>query len=138
MWQLFRTGLGLAPYRVLWADLARELAAVVPSPDIVPLNTVYGVATRTADDAHALAALLNTRWCTALARLAADPARGGFRRFNARVVAGLPLPAADSPTWCALTEHGRRREPADALAAELYRLDANDRRVLGRLVPDPR
>jgi hypothetical protein len=137
-WRLFRTGLGIAPFRVLWADLARELAAVVPPPDIVPLNTVYGLATRTADDAHALAALLNTRWCTALARLAADPARGGFRRFNARVVAGLPLPTTDERAWGALVEHGRRREPADALTAELFRLDANDRRVLERLVPGPR
>jgi hypothetical protein len=138
LWQLFRTGLGIAPFRVLWADLARELAAVVPPPDIVPLNTVYGLATRTADDAHALAALLNTRWCTALARLAADPARGGFRRFNARVVAGLPLPTTDEHAWGVLVEHGRRREPADALTAELFRLDANDRRVLERLVPDSR
>ncbi|MGH7614347.1 MAG: Eco57I restriction-modification methylase domain-containing protein [Gemmatimonadales bacterium] len=137
-WQLFRTGLGTAPYRVLWADLARELTAVVPPPDIVPLNTVYGLATRTVDDAHALAALLNTRWCTALARLAADAARGGFRRFNARVVAGLPLPPTDDRAWSVLVEYGRRREPADALTAELFRLDANDRRVLERLVPSPR
>jgi hypothetical protein len=138
LWQLFRISLGIAPYRVLWADLARELTAVVPPPDIVPLNTVYGLATRTADDAHALAAVLNTRWCTALARLAADPARGGFRRFNARVVAGLPLPTTDEHAWGVLVEHGRRREPADALTAELFRLDANDRRVLERLVPDSR
>ncbi|MGH7613454.1 MAG: hypothetical protein ACREMW_05330, partial [Gemmatimonadales bacterium] len=138
LWQLFRIGLGIAPYRVLWADLARELTAVVPPPDIVPLNTVYGLATRTVDDAHALAAFLNTRWCTALARLAADPARGGFRRFNARVVAGLPLPTTDEHAWGVLVEHGRRREPADALTAELFRLDANDRRVLERLVPGPR
>jgi hypothetical protein len=137
-WQVFRTRLALSPHRVLWPDLSRELAAVVPSSDLVPLNTVYGIATRTAEDAHALAALLNTPWCTALARLAADAARGGYRRFNARVVGALPLPVTDPPTWAMLAECGRRHEPADALAAELYHLDAADRRALSRLVPDPR
>lgn len=137
-WQVFRTRLALSPHRVLWPDLSRELAAVVPSSDLVPLNTVYGIATRSAEDAHALAALLNTPWCTALARLAADAARGGYRRFNARVVGALPLPVTDATTWATLAECGRRREPADALAAELYHLDAADCRALSRLVPDPR
>jgi hypothetical protein len=138
VWQLFRMALALAPHRVLWADLARELAAVVPSTDVVPLNTVYGIITRSADDAHALAALLNTPWCTALARLAADPARGGFRRFNARVVAALPLPCVDDRCWHALAHYGRRHESADALVAELYGLDAHDRGLLLRLVPHSR
>jgi len=137
-WRLFRTKLALSTHRVLWPDLARQLVAVVPAPDIVPLNTVYGIATRTTEDAHALAALLNSRWCTALARLTADPARGGFRRFNARVVGALPLPLVDEGSWASLADLGRRREPADALAAELYHLDAGDRRVLARLVPDSR
>src|SRR5207248_752957 len=56
-WQLFRTGLAHASHRVVWADVARRIAAAVPPPDVVPLNTVYGIATRTAEDAHALAAL---------------------------------------------------------------------------------
>src|SRR5439155_276204 len=91
-WQVFRTALADAPHRVIWPDLARRLAAVVPDGGVVPLNTVYGIATRSRDDAYALAALFNSRWLTALARLYADPARGGFRRFNARVVRGLPIP----------------------------------------------
>src|SRR5207245_2244974 len=77
-WQLFRTALAFAPCRVVWPDLARRLAAVVLDPELVPLNTVYGIATREADDAYALAALFNSRWLTAPARLHADPARGGF------------------------------------------------------------
>jgi len=137
-WQLFRTRLAVVEHRVIWPDLSRELMAVVPPPDVVPLNTVYGIATRTAEDAHALAALFNTRWCTALARLMADPARGGYRRFNARVVGQLPLPTADQAAWSALADHGRRCEPADALTAELYHLDAADRRALDRLLPHPR
>jgi hypothetical protein len=138
IWQLFRIALALVPHRVLWVDLAREILAVVPPPEIVPLNTVYGIATRCAADAHALAALLNTRWCTALGRLAADPARGGFRRFNARVVGRLPLPRASAAQWAALAELGRRREAADTLVGELYGLDARDQRALLRLAPDPR
>jgi hypothetical protein len=73
-----------------------------------------------------------------LARLAADPARGGFRRFNARVVAGLPLPAMDASVWRTLAQHGRRCEPADAIVADLYRLDEADRRALVQLAPHTR
>jgi len=136
LWQVFRTGLAHAPHRVLWPDLARRLAAVVPDPEVVPLNTVYGIATRTADDAHALAALFNSRWLTALARLRADPARGGFRRFNARVVRELPVPV-DAAAWCGLAAAGRRRIADDAAIADLYQLDAADRRALAALAPDP-
>jgi hypothetical protein len=138
VWQVFRIGLALATDRVLWADVARELTAVVPPPHVVPLNTVYGIATRGPADAHALAAFLNTRWCTALARLTADAARGGFCRFNARVVAGLPVPRTNEAAWSALVTLGRRCEPADVLVAELYGLDATERRALLRLAPDPR
>ena len=139
-WQLFRTALALAPHRVLWPDLARRLAAVVPDAEIVPLNTVYGIATRSADDAHALAALFNSSWLTALARLRADPARGGFHRFNARVVRALPVPLPADPegaAWRALAAQGRRAASDDVAIAALYQLDARDRRALAALVPDP-
>jgi len=134
-WQLFRTTLAYAPHRVLWPDVARRLAAAVPGPEVVPLNTVYGIATRTADDAHALAALFNSRWLTALARLVADPARGGFRRFNARVVRALPVPPAEAPAWRALAAAGSRGATDDDAVAELYLLDASDRRALAPLAP---
>lgn len=129
-WQLFRTALGCSAHRVVWADLSRRIGAVVPPPDVVPLNTVYGIATRTGTDAAALAALLNCRWHTALARLVADPARGGFRRFNARVVGGLPLPRQESPVWAELARRGARREEADDLVADALELDGADRRAL--------
>ena len=134
-WQLFRVGLASTPYRVVWPDLARRLLAAVPAPAAVPLNTVYGVATRTLDDAHALAALLNSRWLSALASLHADPARGGFRRFNAGVVRDLPIPPADSPAWALLIDWGRRRAVDDDAIADIYELDRADRRVLARLAP---
>lgn len=134
-WQLFRTALAFAPHRVIWPDLARRLAGAVPPADAVPLNTVYGIATRTADDAHALAALFNSRWLSALARLVADPARGGFRRFNARVVRGLPVPAGDAPAWRALAAMGRRCSADDDTIADLLQLDAADRRALDPFAP---
>jgi hypothetical protein len=134
-WELFRTALADRHHRVVWPDLARRLAAAVPAPPIVPLNTVYGVAVACADDAFALAALLNTRWLTALARLVADPARGGYVRFNARIVGALPIPSADTPVWTALSDHGRRQAAADALVADIFELGPADRRALERLAP---
>ena len=137
-WQLFRVGLACAPYRVVWPDLARRLLAAVPARAAVPLNTVYGIATRSLDDAHALAALLNSRWVSALASLHADPARGGFRRFNAGVVRNLPVPGAESPAWAQLTEWGRHRAIDDDAIADIYELDSADQRALAQLAPDPR
>jgi hypothetical protein len=129
-WQVFRTALARARHRVLWPDLGRRLAAVVPDAAVVPLNTVYGIATRDADEAVALAALLNSRWLTALACLVADPARGGFHRFNARVVRDLPVPGAGSPLWAALAALGARRQSADDAVADAFELDDRDRRTL--------
>jgi len=136
-WQLFRTALADAPHRVIWPDLGRRLAAVVPEAGVVPLNTVYGIVTRAADDAYALAALLNSRWLTALARLSADPARGGFRRFNARVVRGLPLPPANLAHWRALADQGRANSADDDAIADMYQLEAADRRALDASAADP-
>jgi hypothetical protein len=136
-WQLFRTALATTPHRVVWADLGRRLAVAIPDAATVPLNTLYGIATRDGEDALALGAWLNSRWLTALACLRADPARGGFRRFNAGVVRELPVPAAGAPAWAALAALGRRREPADEAVAAVLELDRTDRRALACLAPDP-
>ncbi len=137
-WQLFRTALGTARWRVCWPDVARCLRAVVPPRAAVPLNTVYGVAVPAAGIAAALAAWLNARWLSALARLGADPARGGYRRFNARVVGGLPVPEPRDPRWSRLTELGERHRVDDDFVAEMLELDATDRRALEPLAPHPR
>lgn len=129
-WQLFRTALASAPHRIIWPDVARRLTVAIPERDVVPLNTAYGIAVRTPEEAYALGALLNSRWLTPLARLTADPARGGFRRFNARVVRELPVPPAASPHWLELARLGRQRESDDDLVADAFELDANDRRAL--------
>ncbi len=95
-WTLFRTGSALAPCRVVWSDLARQLhaAALLPpaADGIVPLNSCYLVAVERPEEAGALAAWLNCSWLRALARLEADPAGSGYARFNARVVGALPCP----------------------------------------------
>ncbi len=137
LWQLFRLALASRAHRVIWPDLASRLVAAVPAAELVPLNTVYGIATRRAEDACALAALLNSRWMSALAGLAADPARGGFRRFNARVVGDLPVPPAGAPAWELLAEAGRRRIAGDEIVAQALELDQSDMRALARAAPDP-
>ena len=136
-WQLFRPALGAAPHRVIWPDVARRLEVAVPAAAIVPLNTVYGVVTRTADDALALAALLNSRWLGALAAIGADPARGGYRRFNARIVGALPVPPPACTVWPRLVECGRTLTTDDDGVADAFELDAAERRALGRVAPDP-
>ncbi len=136
-WQLFRPALGVARHRVVWPDVARRLEAAVPPADVVPLNTVYGVATRTDDDALALAALLNSRWLGALAALSADPARGGYHRFNARVIGALPVLSAGAPAWERLVVCGRTHTTDDDCVADAFELDPAERRTLGRLAPDP-
>ena len=137
-WQVFRIALAVAAWRVCWPDLARRLAAAVPPIAAVPLNTVYGVIARDGPEAHGLTAWLNARWLTALARLDADPARGGFRRFNARVVGHLPVPDAHAPVWATLAALGRDGRSDDDLVAATLELDAHDRRALEPLAPPPR
>jgi hypothetical protein len=47
---------------------------------------------RTGVEAERLAAWLNSTWLRAAARAGAVPAASGYARFNAQVVARLPLP----------------------------------------------
>jgi hypothetical protein len=58
----------------------------------IPLNSCYVAPMRTGAEAERLAAWLNSTWLGAAARTGAVPAASGFARFNAQVVARLPLP----------------------------------------------
>jgi hypothetical protein len=60
---------------------------------LVPLNTCYVVRCNTLDDAHALAALLNSSLVAAWLNLVAEPARGGYRRYLGWTMSLLPLPS---------------------------------------------
>ncbi|HVD33679.1 MAG TPA: hypothetical protein VNC19_08895, partial [Gemmatimonadales bacterium] len=95
-WAVFRTQPAVARYRVVWADLARRLVAVAlskpPDREHIPLNSCYVAPMPTGAQAERLAAWLNSTWLRAAARTGAVPAASGFARFNAQVVARLPLP----------------------------------------------
>jgi hypothetical protein len=131
-WQLFRTALGTTPWRVAWPDIARRLTAAVPAPEVVPLNTAYGVVVPDAATAAAIAAWLNSRWLTALARLGADPARGGYCRFNAATVGALPVPPPGAAAWPRLAALGAAHRTDDDLVATILGLDERDRRTLAK------
>ncbi|HTO73298.1 MAG TPA: hypothetical protein VMJ30_05735 [Gemmatimonadales bacterium] len=94
-WSLFRTGPAQWPHRVVWSDLARRLSAASLTGPLessrIPLNTCYLVATTSDAESLRLSSWLNSSWIRAAARAAASPARGGYFRFDARTVGGLPL-----------------------------------------------
>jgi hypothetical protein len=95
-WAVFRVRAAIAQYRVIWADLARQLMAAALTaphdPQYVPLNSCYVASASSASHAERLTAYLNSTWLRAAARLSAVPAASGFARFNARTIASLPLP----------------------------------------------
>jgi len=113
-WALFRTRGASAPHRVVWSDLARRLEAVALSGpgerDRVPLNSCYVLPCPGADEALALVAWLNSSWCRAAARACASPARGGFARYDARTIGGLPVVATalKDPALVDLARQGGR------------------------------
>jgi len=59
----------------------------------LPLNTCYCAAVPSGADAHIVTAVLNSTWVIPYVRLTSDEARGGYRRLNARVMDGIPIPA---------------------------------------------
>jgi hypothetical protein len=143
-WTLFRVRAASASHRVVWADLGRRLTAVALTgardADCLPLNTCYVAPTATAAEAERLAAWLNSSWIRAAALLRAVPAAGGFRRYSAATVGGLPLPVSvlSDLRLSGVARAGRRGEPVqerlDDIAANHLGLTASDRTTLGRLV----
>ena len=143
-WSLFRAAAGRPVPRVIWADLARRLEAAClvepPSLDWVPMNSCYVVLADSTAGALALCAWLNSTWIRAAARATADPASGGFARFNARAVGAVPLPRAALGDE-RLTALARRGGAGDDVQAELdelvgtwLELRPRDRRALAEVV----
>jgi hypothetical protein len=94
-WSLFRTeSADVTSARVVWADFGKNpRAAVVAAGDpTVFLNSCYVVSCPDIDDAHALAALLNSPLAAAWLNTIAEPARGGYHRYLGWTVALLPIP----------------------------------------------
>jgi hypothetical protein len=119
-WSLFRTAAADSRRsRVVWADMGKAPRAVVlpPGDPVVPLNTCYVVACDREEDAHALAALLNSPVAAAWLNAVAEPARGGYRRYLGWTVALLPLPRDWERARALLAPLGMRawagREPDD-------------------------
>lgn len=143
-WTLFRTRGATATHRVVWSDLARQLTACALTDPRdrarIPLNTCYVAAAASAEEAERLAAWLNASWVRALARIGAMPAAGGFRRYSAALVGGLPLPVGvlTDPSFSAMAIAGRRGEPVqealDELAAAYLELSARNRQTLSGLL----
>jgi len=142
-WTLFRTRPASMPNRVVWSDLAKRLEAAPligrGGADLIPLNTCYLIPARGAATAVRLAAWLNSTWCRVLAAATADPASGGFFRFNARVVSALPCPP-ELPRHPGLLDLGRlgmrrelSQEKLDDCCAELLALSPEERAALSEL-----
>jgi hypothetical protein len=119
-WSLFRTAAADSRRaRVVWADMGkRPRAAVLAAGDpSVPLNTCYVIACDREEDAHALAALLNSAIAAAWLNALAEPARGGYHRYLGWTVALLPVPRDWERARTLLAPLGMRafagREPDD-------------------------
>jgi hypothetical protein len=143
-WTVFRAQPAVAQYRVVWADLARRLAAVALSKPRdrthIPLNSCYVAPTQSGAEAERLAAWLNSTWLRAAAHISAAPAASGFVRFNAQVVARLPLPVSvlGDAMLSRITREGRSgravQEELDDIAARHLDLSASSQRALRRVL----
>jgi SAM-dependent methyltransferase len=103
-WTVFRTESARHERaRVVWADFGLVPRAIViePGDPSVPLNTCYAVSCDMLDDAHGLAALLNSPLVSAWLNVVAEPARGGYRRYLGWTMSLLPLPGE----WERAREH---------------------------------
>jgi hypothetical protein len=132
-WTLFRTGQLRMAHRVVWADIGLAIRAAVleaPERDGIALNTCYVAGLRTRSRAQALAAWLNAPLVSALARIGAPPAAGGFARFGLRTIGALPLPdgALDDPELQALGAAAASGTTLDDCVARLLGLDDEARR----------
>ncbi len=100
-WSLFRVRSEKWALRVAWRDIAPAPEAVVVSPQVrflddfapvISLNTVYQITAASGEDAHLLAAVLNSTVARAYLRAIAERAAGGYFRFLGWTVALLPFP----------------------------------------------
>ncbi len=143
--------------KVVWKDLSRGICAAVlgdarsihgRAVPLVPNQTLYALDAASADEAHVLAAVLNSTVVNALTVAVAERAKDSYFRYFGRTIARIPLPRIDAAgaAWARLLRAARRaaRDPEavaeiDRVMAELYgvsddehaRLAAYLRRRLG-------
>jgi type I restriction-modification system DNA methylase subunit len=129
LWTVFRVAAAVSHNRVVWSDIAKHPRAVAldstAAEKIIPLNTCYVVSAPNREASLAIAAILNSTWARAFSIVAADEARGGYRRINARVASRIPIPPA-----------GARRSELARLSLWYHRRDDVDRNELDDAVAD--
>ena len=125
-WALYRTEAARTDRaRVVWGDIGRTPRALVlrVGDRTVPLNTCYVVRAATEDDAHALAALVNSPLAAAWLNAIAEPARGGYHRYLGWTCARLPVPTDWPRARALLAPLGRDgaagAPPSDALLVRI-------------------
>ena len=146
-WSVFRADPQKWALRVAWRDIGTEPSAVVV-PGCIPflgahfpiisLNTVYQIAPGTEDEAHFLAAILNSVPVRAFLKAVAQRASGGHFRFFGSTVGLLPFPIDRDHALRRLCAEisGRAheagslapddRETLDEAIAGLYELSSSD------------
>jgi hypothetical protein len=125
--------------KVAWKDVSRGLCATV-LPDavhaggeeipLVPNQTLYSLDAATLDEAHVIAALLNSTIAGALALCTAERAKDHHFRYFGRTVAAIPLPKLDrkGETWRVLARLSRRSHNGEPLSV---RIDEVVREIYG-------
>ncbi len=110
--------------KVAWKDLSRGMAAAVLPETIdsagssfvlVPNQTLYAIDAVSHDEAHALAAILNSSVVGALLLAAAERAKDGHYRYFGRTVAAVPLAdmGEELPALAHLSRRARLGAPVD-------------------------
>jgi hypothetical protein len=122
---------GMFGHKVVWSDLASDLrAAAVPCTvrgvtgidnPIVPMNTVYFIATPDDRDALLLAGYLNSTPLRTFARAIAERAKDAHFRFFAWTIAMLPLPLG----W----HEGAEADRIVAISGDAHRAGAIESRM---------
>jgi hypothetical protein len=131
--------------KVIWKDLSRGLCATVLEDcfrlgergiPLVPNQTLYALDATTMDEAHVLAALLNSTIVNVLAIAIAERAKDSYFRYFGRTITRLPLPvvAPSSDSWARLLRAARRarrmrkapNDDIDVEVAALYGVSADE------------
>jgi methylase of polypeptide subunit release factors len=135
--------------RVAWKDLSRGLAAVVlphtvkvgaNRVPVVPNQTLYAVAAGSDEEAHLIAAVLNSTVAGALLVAVAERAKDRYYRYFGRTVTMLPWPDV-AAVQAKLAELSRRAHEGadvagelDCLVAQAYGVSDVELSALGRFL----
>jgi hypothetical protein len=130
--------------KVVWKDLSRGICAAVlgesrtthgRSIPLVPNQTLYALDAASVDEAHVLAAALNSTIVNVLTIAVAERAKDFHFRYFGRTIARVPLPRIDpaGPAWPRLLRCARRATrdanvagEIDSVMAELYGVSAEE------------